>query len=52
MSKIGDERTIQYLAGFEGYTTERVMKSLVGELPDNEKWSVNCYNVGLVYENR
>ena len=35
-----DEKTLQYLAGFKRYSTERVMKSLVGELTENEKWSV------------
>lgn len=40
LSKIDDEKTLQYLAGFRRYSTERVMKSLVGELTENEKWSV------------
>lgn len=40
LSKIGDEKTLQYLAGFKRYSTERVMKSLVVELTENEKWSV------------
>ena len=40
LSKIDDEKTLQYLAGFKRYSTERVMKSLVGELTENEKWSV------------
>ena len=40
LSKIDDEKTLQYLAGFKRYSTERVMKSLVGELTQNEKWSV------------
>ena len=30
LSKIDDEKTLQYLAGFKRYSTERVMKSLVG----------------------
>ena len=38
--KIDDEKTLQYLAGFKRYSTERVMKSLVGEFTQNEKWSV------------
>lgn len=38
--KISDEKTLQYLAGFKRYSTERVMKSLVGEFTQNEKWSV------------
>ena len=41
LSKIDDEMTLQYLAGFKRYSTERVMKSLVGEFTQNEKWSVN-----------
>ena len=41
LSKIDDEKTLQYLAGFKRYSTERVMKSLVGELTENEKWSIN-----------
>lgn len=40
LSKIDDEKTLQYIAGFKRYSTERVMKSLVGELTENEKWSV------------
>lgn len=40
LSKIDSEKTLQYIAGFKRYSTERVMKSLVGELTENEKWSV------------
>ena len=40
LSKIDDEKTLQYLAGFKRYSTERVMKSLVSELTENEKWSI------------
>ena len=40
LSKIDDEKTLQYLAGFKRYSTEQVMKSLVGEFTQNEKWSV------------
>ena len=40
LSKIDDEKTLQYFAGFKRYSTERVMKSLVGEFTQNEKWSV------------
>ena len=40
LSKIDDEKTLQYLAGFKRYSTERVMKSLVGEFTQDEKWSV------------
>ena len=40
LSKINDEKALQYIAGFERYSTERVMKSLVGEFTQNEKWSV------------
>lgn len=39
LSKINDEKTLKYLSGFKRYSTERVMKSLVGELTQNEKWS-------------
>ncbi len=38
--KIDDEKTLHYIAGFRRYSTERVMKSLVGEFTQNEKWSV------------
>lgn len=38
--KIDDEKTLQYIAGFNRYSTERVMKSLTGEFTQNEKWSV------------
>ena len=41
LSKIDDKKTLQYIAGFKRYSTERVMKSLVGEFTQNEKWSVN-----------
>lgn len=41
LSKIDDEKTLQYIAGFKRYSTERIMKSLVSELTENEKWSVN-----------
>lgn len=40
LSKINDEKTLQYIAGFKRYLTERVMKSLTGEFTQNEKWSV------------
>ena len=40
LSKIYDEKTLQYIAGFKRYSTERVMKSLTGEFTQNEKWSV------------
>ena len=40
LSKIDDEKTLEYIAGFKKYSTERVMKSLVGEFTQNEKWSV------------
>lgn len=40
LSKIDDEKTLQYIASFKRYSTERVMKSLVGEFTQNEKWSV------------
>ena len=46
LSKISDERTLQYLAGFKRYSTERVMKSLLGELTENEKWSVKGAHMG------
>ena len=41
LSKIDDEKTLQYIAGLKRYSTERVMKSLVSEFTQNEKWSVN-----------
>ena len=37
---IAYEKTLQYIAGFKRYSTEHVMKSLVGEFTQNEKWSV------------
>lgn len=40
LAKISDEKTLQYIADFKRYSTERVMKSLVGEFTQNEKWSV------------
>lgn len=46
LSKIDDEKTLQYIAGFKRYSTERVMKSLVGEFTQNEKWSVRGQLMG------
>lgn len=46
LSKIDDEKTLQYIAGFKRYSTERVMKSLAGELTENEKWSVKGSHMG------
>ena len=37
---------MQYLSGFKRYSTERVMKSLVGEFAQNEKWSVKGQLMG------
>ena len=46
LSKIADEKTLQYIAGFKRYSTERIIKSLVGELTQNEKWSVKGKHMG------
>ena len=46
LSKIDDEKTLQYIAGFKRYSTERVMKALVAELTENEKWSVKGLLMG------
>lgn len=46
LSKIDDEKTLQFIAGFKRYSTERVMKSLVGEFTQNEKWSVKGVLMG------
>lgn len=46
LSKIKDKKTLQYIAGFKRYSTERVMKSLVSEFTQNEKWSVKGYLMG------
>lgn len=40
LSKIYDEKTWQYIIAFKSYSTERIMKSLVSEFTQNEKWSV------------
>ena len=40
LEKIKDGKTLKYLTGFKKYSTERVMKSLAGELTENEKWSI------------
>ena len=40
LSKIDNQMTMHYLSGCKRYSTERVMKSLVGEFTQNEKWSV------------
>lgn len=46
ISKINDEKTIQYLAKFKRFSTERVMKALTGELTENEKWSIKGARMG------
>ena len=46
LSMIEDKKTLQYLTGFKHYSTERVMKSLLSELTENEKWSVNGLLMG------
>ena len=46
LSKIENKTTMQYLSGFKRYSTERVMKSLVGEFTQNEKWSVKGQLMG------
>jgi hypothetical protein len=46
LSKIKDDNALQFLAGFKRYSTERVMKSLVGEFTQNEKWSVKGLLMG------
>jgi hypothetical protein len=46
LSKIKDDNTLQFLAGFKKYSTERVMKSLVSEFTQNEKWSVKGVLMG------
>ena len=46
LSKIENKTTMQYLSGFKRYSTERVMKSLVGEFTQNEKWSVKGLLMG------
>ena len=46
LSKIQDEKTLKYLAGFKRFSTERVMKSLAGELTENERWSIRGKEMG------
>ena len=46
LSKNKNQTTMQYLSGFKRYSTERVMKSLVGEFTQNEKWSVKGLLMG------
>jgi hypothetical protein len=46
LSKIKDDNTVRFLAGFKRYSTERVMKSLVSEFTQNEKWSVKGVLMG------
>ena len=46
LSKIDNQMTMQYLSGFKRFSTERVMKSLVGEFTQNEKWSVKGQLMG------
>lgn len=49
LSKIDDEKTLQYIAGFKRYSTERVMKSLVGEFTQNKKWSIKGTLMGACW---
>ena len=49
LSRIDDEKTLQYIAGFKRYSTERVMKSLVGEFTQNEKWSIKGTLMGACW---
>lgn len=46
LAKIGDKNTLKYLSGFKRYSTERVMKSLAGELTANEKWTIKGVSMG------
>ena len=46
LSKIENQTTMQYLSVFKRYSTERVMKSLVGEFTQNEEWSVKGQLMG------
>lgn len=46
LPKIENQKTMQYLSEFKRYSTERVMKSLVGEFTQNEKWSVKGQLMG------
>ncbi len=46
LSKIKNQTTMKYLSGFKRYSTERVMKSLLGEFTQNEKWSVKGLLMG------
>lgn len=46
LSKIKNQKTMQYLSGFKRYSTERVLKSLVGEFTQDEKWSVKGLLMG------
>ena len=52
LSRIDDEKTLQYIAGFKRYSTERVIKSLVGEFTQNEKWSVKGALMGECWYNQ
>ncbi len=57
LSKIDDEKTLQYLASFKRYSTERVMKSLVGEFTQMRSGLLKVHswgNAGIkiaVYQN-
>ena len=50
LSKIDDEKTLRYLSSFKRYSTERVMKSLVGEFTQMRNGRLKVYlwgNVGI-----
>ena len=49
LAEIRDEKTLKYLSGFKRFSTERVMKSLAGELTENEKWSIRGNLMGACW---
>jgi len=46
LDKIQNEKTLKYLMGFKRFSTERVLKSIVGELTDQKYWSVKGDRMG------
>ena len=46
ITKISDEKTMNYLMNFKRFTTERVLKSITYELTDGDEWSVKGDEMG------
>lgn len=46
ITKISDQKTLNYLMNFKNPTTERVLKSITYELTDGDEWSIRGEKMG------